>query len=162
MGIKELFHKAYTGEAKAALRLKVFAEKADKEGYSQMAKLFRVISFSEEIHGARSLKMLEAIKGTEENLQSSFESETQIAEVTYDEFLKEADKEGDSAASTIFSQSRDVEDSHAKLYKKALGHMADESETVYYVCKVCGYISDTILPDKCPVCNANRENFIKY
>ena len=162
MSIENLFHKAYTGEAKAALRLKLFAEKADEEGYTQMGRLFRVISLSEEIHGARSLKMLDTVKSTEENLQASFESETQIAEVSYNEFLKEAEKEGNSAASKIFSQSRDVEEIHAKLYKKALGHMYEESETTYYICKVCGYISDTILPDKCPVCNASSKNFIEY
>ena len=45
--IKDAMHQAYTGESKASLRLKVFAEKADQEGYPQLAKLFRVISFSE-------------------------------------------------------------------------------------------------------------------
>ncbi|NMC97559.1 MAG: rubrerythrin family protein, partial [Deltaproteobacteria bacterium] len=51
MDIKEALSQAYTGEAKAALRLKVYAQKAEDEGYKQMAKLFRVIAFSEEIHG---------------------------------------------------------------------------------------------------------------
>jgi len=162
MGVKDLFHKAYTGEAKAALRLKVFGEKADKEGYTQMAKLFRVISFSEEIHGSRNLKMLKEIGSTEENLASSFESETRIAEVAYSEFIKEADKEGDDQAALIFSQSRDVEEVHANLYKKALNHMVDETETTYYVCKVCGYVSDTILPDECPVCGAKKKQFVSF
>ena len=162
MGVKELFHKAYTGEAKAALRLKVFAEKADTEGYSQMAKLFRVISFSEEIHGSRSLRMLKEIKSTEDNLASSFESETNIAEVAYNEFIKEAEKEGDEQAAMIFSQSRDVEQVHSKLYKKAMSHMIDESETTYHVCKVCGYVGDAILPDECPVCGAKKEQFVSF
>ena len=43
--IKEALSQAYTGEAKAALRLKVYAQKAEEEGYKQMAKLFRVIAF---------------------------------------------------------------------------------------------------------------------
>ncbi|MDY6968247.1 MAG: ferritin family protein, partial [Spirochaetota bacterium] len=96
---------------------------------------------------------------TEENLASSFESETKIAEVAYGEYVKEAEKEGNNQAVEIFSQSRDVEDVHAKLYKKALNHMVDESETTYYVCKVCGYVSDAILPDDCPVCGAKKEQF---
>ena len=62
MDTKSALHMAYTGEAKAALRLKVYAEKADQEGYAQMAKLFRVIAFSEEIHGTRALKLLRAVK----------------------------------------------------------------------------------------------------
>ncbi|MGB5218658.1 MAG: ferritin family protein, partial [Smithella sp.] len=65
--IKDALNQAYVGEAKAALRLKVYAQKAEDEGYKQMAKLFRVISFSEEIHGARALRVLKEIKSTEEN-----------------------------------------------------------------------------------------------
>jgi rubrerythrin len=43
--VKEAFYKIYEGEAKAALRLKLFANKADEEDLPQIAKLFRVIAF---------------------------------------------------------------------------------------------------------------------
>jgi rubrerythrin len=82
-GTREALQQAYTGEAKAALRLKVFAEKAEEEGYPQMAKLFRVIAWSEEIHGARALRVLKEIKTTEENLAESFQAEQGVAEVAY-------------------------------------------------------------------------------
>ena len=36
--IKDAMYQAYTGESKAALRLKVFAEKAMKDGYPQLRK----------------------------------------------------------------------------------------------------------------------------
>ena len=73
--IRNALQQAYVGESKAALRLKLFAEKAEMEGYKQIARLFRVIAFSEEIHGMRALRVLREIKSTEENLASSFESE---------------------------------------------------------------------------------------
>jgi rubrerythrin len=152
---------AYTGEAKAALRLKVYAEKADQEGYAQMAKLFRVIAFSEEIHGSRALKLLREVKSTEENLAASFEAETHVAEVAYDEFIRQATAEGNRGAALHFSQSRDVEEIHARLYKEAMSHFMEERETVYYVCKICGFVSDGSLPDKCPVCSARQEYFVK-
>ena len=60
--LKDAFHKIYEGEAKASLRLKIFAKKADQEDLPQIAKLFRVIAFSEEIHGERALRMLREIK----------------------------------------------------------------------------------------------------
>ena len=85
--IQDALNQAYAGEAKAALRLKVYAQKAEDEGYTQMAKLFRVIAFSEEIHGARALRVLREIKGTEENLAASFESEKKVAEVAYDQLV---------------------------------------------------------------------------
>ncbi len=156
---REALQQAYSGEAKAALRLKVYAEKAEEEGYRQIAKLFRVIATSEEVHGARALKILKEIKTTEENLAESFESERRMAEVAYGEFVKQAEAEGNRAAVLHFSQSKDVEETHAKLYKEAMNHMLEERETTYYVCQVCGYVADGILPDICPVCGAKREQF---
>jgi rubrerythrin len=156
---REALQQAYVGEAKAALRLKVYAEKADEEGYPQIAKLFRVIASSEEIHGARALKVLKEIRTTEENLAESFASERRVAEVAYGEFVKQAEAEGNRAAVLHFSQSKDVEETHAKLYKEAMNHMLEERETTYYVCQVCGYVADGILPDICPVCGAKREQF---
>ncbi|MEA2101559.1 MAG: rubrerythrin family protein [Thermodesulfobacteriota bacterium] len=159
--IKDAIHQAYTGESKAALRLKVFAEKAEKEGYPQLARLFKVISFSEEIHGKKALRLLRQVKTTEENLQESFESETQVAGVAYDTFIKRAEEVGDKAASLYFSQSKDVEEVHAKLYKEAMGHVLEERETIYYVCEVCGYVSDGVLPQECPVCGVSKEKFVR-
>ena len=160
--IQDALSQAYTGEAKAALRLKVYAEKADEEGYKQMAKLFRVIAFSEEIHGARALRVLKEIKGTEENLAASFESETKVAEVAYDQFVKLAEEEGNKEAVLHFSQSKDVEETHAKLYKEAMTHFMEERETTYYVCKICGYVADGVLPDECPVCGAKAKMFVPF
>jgi rubrerythrin len=160
--IKDALYQAYVGESKAALRLKVYADKAEQEEYLPIGKLFRVIARSEEIHGERCLRMLKEIKSTEENLQASFESEVQVAGVAYEEFIKLATETKDETASSIFSQSRDVEDGHAKLYKEAMAHLMEERETTYYVCKVCGYVSDGVLPDECPVCGAKKEEFFKF
>ena len=160
--VKDALHQAYAGEAKAGMRLKVFADKAEEEGYPQIARLFRVISASEEIHGVRCLRMLRDIKGTEENLASSFESETKVAGVAYNDFIKLATEEGDDPAVTVFSQARDVEETHAKLYKEAMSHLMEERETTYYVCQVCGFVSDGVLPDLCPICGADKEQFTEY
>ncbi len=160
--LRDALYQAYTGEAKAALRLKLYAEKAEQEGYPQMAKLFRVIAYSEEIHGERALRMLKEIKSTEENLQDSFESETQVAEVAYDKFVKLAADLENKPAGLVFSQAKDVEEVHAKLYKEAMNHLMEERETNYYVCKVCGYVSDGMLPDECPVCGAKKERFEEF
>jgi rubrerythrin len=160
--IKEAFQKIYEGEAKAALRLKIFAKKADQEDLPQIAKLFRVIAFSEEIHGERALRMLREIKDTDNNLKDSFQSETKIAGVAYDNFIEVAEEIGDIPASNIFSNSRDVEEGHAKLYKNAINHLIGERDTTYYICQVCGYVSDGVLPNVCPVCSARKEQFLEF
>ena len=140
----------------------MYADKAEAEGYKQIAKLFRVIAFSEEIHGMRALRVLKEIKSTEENLAASFESEKTVAEIAYDNFVKMAEQAGDKAALLHFSQSRDVEETHAKLYKQAMNHFMEERETVYHVCQVCGYVADGELPDECPVCAAKKEQFTTF
>ncbi len=160
--VKDALSQSYIGEAKAVLRLKVYADKAEQDGYPQVAKLFRVIALSEEIHGTRSLKLLKEIKSTEENLEASFESETQVAHVAYDKFIKLATEAEETAAGTLFMHARDVEDIHAKLYKEAMNHMMEERETTYYVCRICGYVSDGVLPDECPVCNAKKDQFTEF
>lgn len=160
--IRDAVHQAYTGESKASLRLKLFAEKAQEEGYPQMAKLFRVISFSEELHGKRALKLLREIRSTQENLAESFESETRVAGVAYDKFIRYAEEAEDRPASLYFSQSKDVEEIHAKLYKEAMDHMLEDRKTTYYVCEVCGYVSDGVLPEVCPVCDAKKDRFVTF
>jgi rubrerythrin len=160
--LKEAFHKVYEGEAKAALRLKVFAKIADQEDLPQISKLFRVISFSEEIHGERALRMLREFKDTDSNLRESLLSETHVAGVAYENFIALAENLGDVAASNVLSNSRDVEAAHAKLYDYAVNHMLGERETTYYVCQVCGYVSDGVLPKACPVCSAPKEEFVEF
>jgi rubrerythrin len=161
-GVKEALRQAFSGEAKAALRLKVYAERAEEEGYPQIAKLFRVIARSEEVHGARVLRLLKETKTTEENLAESFQSERGVAEVAYAEFVRLAEAEGDRAAALHFSQSRDVEETHAKLYKEAMNHLLEERETTYYVCLVCGYVADGVRPPICPVCGAKADQFGQF
>ena len=160
--LREAFHKVYEAEAKAALRLKIFAKKADQEQLPQMAKLFRVIAFSEEIHGERALRMLREIKDTDTNLKESFQSETHIAGVAYERFVELAGEIGEVTASTIFSNSKDVEDGHAKLYKNAINHLIGERETTYYMCQVCGHVSDGVWPEVCPVCSAPKNQFVEF
>ncbi|HOG11351.1 MAG TPA: ferritin family protein [Smithellaceae bacterium] len=144
--IREALREAYVGEAKAALRLSMFADKAEQEGYPQIARLFRVIAFSEEIHGKRALRVLKEIKTTEENLAESFESEKTVAEIAYDRFVKMAEQAGDKQALLHFSQS----------------HFMEERQTVYHVCKVCGYVADGVLPEECPVCAAKKDQFTTF
>lgn len=160
--IRNALYQAYAGESKATLRLKVYADKAAEEGFPQLAKLFKVIAFSEELHAKRALKLLKEIQSTEENLKTSFESETRIAQVAYDDFIKQAVSVGDRASSLYFSQSRDAEEIHAKLYKEAIDHTIEERDTTYYVCDFCGYVSDGILPEVCPICRAKKERFVAF
>ena len=161
-GIKTLrnLKAGFIAESQAHLRNLAFAMKAEQENYSQVARLFRAIAEAEAVHAFNHIRLLGAVSSTQENLESAFEREN-LASSVYPHFIREANEEDNTHVATIFSYSRDVEKGHAKLYKKALEHMIAESETEYYVCQVCGYVSDGILSDECPICGAPKEKFRK-
>ena len=152
---------AFIGEAKAYFRLQAFADRADEEGYPQIAALFRAIATAEGVHAQRHFELLEKVKSTEENLQSSFEKETFVNQVAYPEFLRQAWTDEDKKAVWAFSAARNAEERHAKLYKAALTHMVAERETEYFVCTHCGWVEDGNRPETCPNCQRTSEHFVK-
>ncbi len=150
----------FMAESQAHLRNTAFAMKAEQEGYAQMARLFRAVAEAEAVHAFNHMRLLDAVSDTQENLESAFEREN-LAASRYPQFVREANEEDDTGVATVLSYSRDVEKGHAKLYKKALAHMMGEEEVDYYVCQVCGYVSDGVLPDECPICGASKDKFRK-
>lgn len=152
---------AYTGESKAVVRLKAFAAKAEEEEYESVARLFRAVAESEGIHAVNNLRLLREIQDTETNLEEALAKERKIAEVGYDAFIVDAEAEEDKAAATMFAYARDVEERHAKLYEGALQHMVADKVPDYYVCSVCGYVADDVVPEKCPICGAPEDKFFE-
>lgn len=154
---------AFAAESKASVRNSAFARKAEMDGYSQIARLFRAVSNAESVHAHRYLMLMRGkIGSTEENLESAFQNEIKANVEEYPKLITEAAEEGNRAVLKAFSQARDVESFHADLYKKALGDMVADRETEYYVCQVCGYIGEDEAPERCPVCNAVKEKFKSF
>jgi rubrerythrin len=54
-----------------------------------------------------------------------------------------------------------VEERHAKLYERVLQHLVADEVPDYFVCQVCGYVADGVVPEKCPICGAPEEKFLK-
>lgn len=165
MGNKTIsnLYTAFVGEAKAYFRLLAYAEKAKEEDMPQVAVLFRAIAEAERVHARRNLELLGevVVKDSETNLQASFEREETAAGVFYTQFIREAEEEGDRRATISFSHSRDVEEQHAGLYRRALDHLISDTVTIYYVCQVCGYVAEGEPPEQCPICGVSREQFQK-
>ena len=151
---------AFAAESKASARNATFAKKAEMEGYSQIARLFRAVSDAESVHAHRYLLMMRGkIGSTEENLETAFQNEIKANVEEYPKLIMDASAEGNRSALKAFTQARDVESLHADLYKKALNDMVSDRETDYYVCQVCGYISEDEAPENCPICGAVKEKF---
>jgi len=148
---------AFVGEAKAYFRLLAFAEKAQEEGYPQVARLFRSVAAAEAVHAKSHFELLEKVRSTEENLKLSFEKETFVNEVAYPAFLKQAWADEDKLSIWYFTKARNAEERHAHLYKLALADMASDKETRYFVCSYCGWVETMTQPEKCPNCGRAAE-----
>ncbi len=158
---RENVYTAFIGEAKAYFRLLAYAEKAQEEGVPQIALLFRAVADAERVHATRHLNLVKdvIVKDTDTNLENSFAREKSISENEYPDFIKEAEEDGEDAAVLAFSQARDAETYHAKLYERAIYDVIKDVVKEYHVCQVCGYVTDKKVPDKCPVCGAPKEKF---
>jgi rubrerythrin len=151
---------AFAAESKASARNMVFAQKAEHDGYPQIALLFRAVAEAESVHARRFLRLMRGkIGSTEENLETAFQNEIKANVEEYPKLIKEASEEGMDAAEKAFSQARDVENRHAELYKKAMSDMISDRQPQYYVCQICGYISEKEPPERCPICGAVKGKF---
>lgn len=152
---------AFAGESQANRKYLAFAKKAERDGYPQVAKLFRAAAEAETVHAHAHLKTLNAIGSTEENLRDALSGETHEFSEMYPDMIAEAQAEGNKAAERSFTFANEVEKVHAALYKKALEHLGQQEDVDYYVCSVCGYTCETEAPDQCPVCKAKKTAFFK-
>jgi len=86
---------AFAAESKAAIRNAAFSKKADVEGYSQIARLFRAVSEAESVHARRFLLLMRGkIGSTEENLETAFQNEIKANAEEYPGLIKDAADEG--------------------------------------------------------------------
>ena len=152
---------AFAGESQANRRYLAFAKQAEKEGYTQVAKLFRAAAEAETVHAHAHLRTLGGIKNTAENLKEAIYGETFEFTKMYPTMIEDAKEEGNKAAERTFTYANEVEKVHAALYQKALDNLDALEEKDYYVCSVCGYTCENEPPDKCPVCGAKTSAFFK-
>jgi rubrerythrin len=153
---------AFAGESQANRKYAVFAEKADAEGYPNVARIFRAASEAEAIHAKRLLFVLQAIHSTEENLASSIEGETHEFTTMYPAFIEQAQKENLPEAAKVFRHAMGAEQVHAQRYSAALAAVKEEKDLevkVVYLCPVCGNVELNEVPEICPICNAPGRMF---
>jgi len=152
---------AFAGESQANRKYLAFAKQADKEGYPQVAKLFRAAAEAETVHAHAHLKTLGGIKSTAENLKEAISGETHEFKEMYPAMIEAAKEEGNKGADRSFTYANQVEEVHAGLYHNALDNLDSLEEVDYYVCSVCGYTCENEAPETCPVCNSKSKAFFK-
>ena len=153
---------AFAGESQANRKYLAFAAKADHEGYSQVARLFRAAAEAETVHAHSHLRALNGIRGTKENLQEAIAGETHEFKKMYPEMIEVAKSEGQKVAERSFSYANQVEKVHAELYQKLFDGLGKPLENYpYYVCPVCGFTAERQAPGNCPICGTKGELFKK-
>lgn len=152
---------AFAGESQANRKYLAFAEKADAEGYSQAARLFRAAAAAETVHAHSHLRVAKGVNTTAENLKAAVAGETFEFTDMYPDMIKVAEEEGNKAAVRSFTFANEVEKVHAELYQKALDNLDQQADVTYYVCSVCGYTCEDEAPESCPVCKAKAKAFFK-
>ena len=166
---------AFNGESNAKAKYEAFAVKADEEGYTSVASLFRAASLSEGIHAKKHAAVITKlgaepkanigkpeVKSTKENLEAALAGESYEKETMYPDFIKIAESEKKNAAVRTFRGAMLAEIEHAKLYKQALAELEawKTAGKEFMVCSVCGYteLMNAALK-KCPVCSAPKTKF---
>ena len=166
---------AYNGESNAHARYLAFATKADEEGYTKVASIFRAAARAESIHaanhaavirelGAEPTAVIEApvVKGTADNLRAAIAGESYERDTMYPDFIEAAKAERQTDAVRTFNFAKEAEAGHAVLYSKALDNLdAMTGGTIELaVCPVCGRTVTKVEGEKCPVCFTPTEKYI--
>lgn len=140
MTTQENLATAFAGESQANRKYLAFAEAAEKEGFANIARLFRATAAAETIHALAEFKAMGGVGTTAENLKAAQGGETYEFTEMYPPFLEQAKAEGNNTAARIFNFANEAEKVHARLYEEALANLGNEPDQDYYLCPICGYI----------------------
>jgi rubrerythrin len=152
---------AFAGESQARNKYMAFAKKAEADGYSQLARLFRAAAQAEFVHAQNHFKAMGEILSSAENLQAAIAGENYEVVSMYPPFIANAQAEGNRKAETSFKWAYEVEQTHEALYREAAAGLEQtrDEDFDYYVCPVCGHTHKRSAPDQCPVCGTPGSRF---
>ena len=155
---------AFAGESQANRKYLAFADKAEVDGFSQIAKLFRAAAAAETVHAHGHLKAMDGVGDTGANLREAVAGESHEFKDMYPGFIATAKEEGNKKALRMFEWANTVEEIHCGLYQDALATYekgGDLPAENIWVCSICGNTVGSDCPDKCSVCGVPASKFDK-
>ena len=156
---------AFSGESQARAKYTYFAHIAEREGYDQLAEIFRSTARNEQEHARVWFEELGNLGDTAENLLHAAEGENYEWTDMYVRFAKEAEEEGFSALAAKFRRVADIEKTHEERYRKLLNNVEmqqvfEKGEMTMWECRVCGHmVMGMKAPGVCPVCTYTQSYF---
>jgi len=161
---EENLQSAFAGESQANRRYLFFADKAEKEGHPQIARLFRAAAEAETVHARNHFAAMDGVGSTRDNLVAGAMGEHYEFTRMYPPFIKQAESEGNERARAAFDYANEVEKIHHRYFEaalKALDAGQKLEDKPYFVCAVCGNTVAGAAPEKCPICGAPASKFKK-
>ncbi len=156
---------AFAGESQAHMRYLIYARKAEEEGKPNIARLFRAISFAEQVHAANHLKTLADIGETIDNINDAIDGENFEIEEMYPAYDVVAKLQDEKGAVRSVHYAIEAEKIHAAMYTEARQRIKEGKDIDIgdvYICPVCGYTVESEAPANCPVCGVTKEKFVKF
>jgi rubrerythrin len=162
---KENLEAAFAGESQAHMKYLAFAAKAEQEGYPEVARLFKAISFAEQVHATNHFKQLSGIGSTAENLATAIGGENFENTEMYPAYHAVAHEQNEKGAMLSIHYALEAEKIHEVMYSEAKALVEagrDRESQPVYICPVCGFTVIGDPPEKCPVSQTPREKFFKF
>ena len=156
---------AFAGESQACIKYTIFADKAERQGYPEVARLFRAIAYAEQVHATNHLRELGGIGDTVANLAAAIEGENHENVEMYPAFDAVAKLQGEKGAVRSIHYALEAEKIHEVMYGEAKESVAagkDIESAPVYVCPVCGHTVIGEAPDKCPVCGLPKKKYHEF
>ncbi len=153
---------AFAGESQANRRYLFYAEKADKEGFPQIARLFRAAADAETVHARNHFNAMDGVGSTKENVMAASVGEHHEFTRMYPPFIDDAEREDNTRAQHSFEWANEVEQVHHKAFEEVLKSINDGKQLKnepYFVCQVCGNTVPGGAPERCPICGAPAKSF---
>ena len=169
---------SFAGESQARNRYTYAAGVAEKEGFLQIAELFRETAENEKEHAKLFFKYLEGgmveikatypagvIATTADNLKAAANGEHEEWSVLYPEAARVAREEGFPEIAASFENVAKVEAAHEQRYRKLLanveqGQVFKKGAEVKWKCRNCGFIfTSAEAPTACPACRHPQKYF---
>jgi rubrerythrin len=160
---------AYNRESNVRADYLAWAQKADQQGYHKVAELFRGAAKSEEIriaHYAKNITKLGAmpaitgetpvVKDTSENLSAAIKEINYETGSLYPKYLVQSQTDNIPAGTMSFNSAIKIRGNQKTIFEKAVMNLESWKKTSggFYVCTVCGNLTENLNFAKCEVCGA--------
>ena len=151
--------RAFVANAAANRRYLAYGQKAQDEGFSVAARLFRAVARSETIQAANHLKTAGGIQSTAANIRQALADEHDDRLSACPGYISQAEADNADAARVVFSWSQRSEQTHARFYEEALQTLDQGLDCRFgelHICSACGFLVQGDPPDICPNCGVGK------